>query len=749
MIQSSNIRKQSVVRSVVFALLSPSVVWAQQSVDIQPLSSHVEALRSFESVRPQQSPPTAQPKVPLDGSNTSAPKPLEATKADRSGRNPSKETRRTARTSRPVRGSTATQLKSSGTQEEPVSIPATSRVVPAPAASVSPAAVTPASAGAAAASASPVVVKPESSGAKAASLAERQAQGDARLKGYDADIARAMRAIAEGNTTEAIAILSARWDEMIELEDFGSLGQLAYLAARVGDEALAVRAARKVAEIANDDEFFEILGNILIRFGRLDEAEAVLAKMDPKGEEGRKFRGSLAVNRAKTYYEKGDFAAAENVLEQNREALDNGGIELLAWVKYRLDKFDDAGRIFVEAYRKTKSESSAQGVVFSLHRAGQYKQLLDLVEKDNGPLASLISEPVRTAIASGVTRMTVGPDGRLAVMAGSAKSEGWSLRLEGAVRTKRGAAGQGRLIQQLPAVTLMWEGERDRLSLRIDGDRADDGLMSTHGTGWYGLWERDLTGGWSARIGLGRSSAKPVPGLGVQQPWIGESGAYYYAGDWGLGLSFARRPVQESLLALLGKPANGTDPAWGQVIQTGVTLSGNRKLRDWSLSLSATLAELTGTRVARNEKLELYSRAIRPVSGWDGLQSGLELIVSSYKRNLSEYQLGHGGYYSPRYSLQTGWVGVYDKSWQDVNWHLEGGLGYNWSRVAGAPGNPLTDAQPGAIPASHGSGVVYRMLVDANRAVSRQWKVGIWTEIQKAANYQDWRAGIYAIGPLK
>jgi hypothetical protein len=84
-----------------------------------------------------------------------------------------------------------------------------------------------------------------------------------------------------------------------------------------------------------------------------------------------------------------------------------------------------------------------------------------------------------------------------------------------------------------------------------------------------------------------------------------------------------------------------------------------------------------------------------------------------------------------------------------VNWHLEGGLGYNWNRLSSAPGNPLTDAQPGAIAASHGSGVVYRTLIDANHAVTRQWKVGIWTEIQKAANYQDWRAGIYAIGPLK
>lgn len=583
------------------------------------------------------------------------------------------------------------------------------------------------------------------------SLAQRQAQGDTRLKAYDADIAKAMEASAAGRRQEAMAILVARWEEMVEYEDFGSLGKLAYMAAEAGDEALAIRAARKAAELVEDDEFYEILANILIRFGRLDEAAGVLAQMDPKGEEARGVRGSLAVNRAKVLYERSDFAGAEAILEKDRDVLDDGGTELLAWVKYRREKFDEAAQIFGEAYRKTRSESSAQGIVFSLHRAKRYDLLLDRLKGDEGPLSRLVSDDVRAAIVEGRPRLTVGPDGRLALAQGSPGADeirGWHARAEVLFRSKRGTTGEGRLTQTIPATTLTWYGERDRLSLRVEGHRASDGAMSTQGMGFYGLWQREFEEGWSARVGLGRSSAAAVTSLGTGQPWIGEIGAYYFGGEWGIGVSLARRPVQESLLSLSGKPAFGANPAWGQVLQTGLTVSGNHKLRDWALSLSATWATLEGTRVANNDKFDLYGRALKPVPGWEGLQMGPEMILTTHRRNLSAYQSGHGGYFSPRLSAQLGWVGVYDRAWQGIDWHLEGGLGYNWNRQSAAPANPLTGAGPGAIAAATGQGLVYRLLVDASRPLTRQWKFGVWTEIQKSANYQDWRAGIYTSGPL-
>lgn len=731
------------------AFLSTSLgalsVCAQGEVDIQPLGSRVEVLRPQDRVVPikREVESGVLPVLPADIVPRSPTPAARARTADDGKSRTVVRPRQRAGTA-PPSGS-----KGSVDDDSPRAATRVTSAPPPPSPPPSggaPTAGAPAPVGATATTPPPANTPPTEP-----SLAQRQAQGDARLKAYDADIAKAMEASAAGRRQEAMALLVARWDEMVEYGDFGSLGKLAYLAADAGDEALAIRAARKAAELVEDDEFYEILANILIRFGRLDEAAAVLALMDPKGEEARGVRGGLAVNRAKVLYERSDFAGAEAILEKDRDVLDDGGVELLAWVKYRREKFDEAARIFGEAYRKTRSESSAQGIVFSLHRAKQYDVLLDRLKGDDGPLSRLVSDDVRAAIAEGRKRLTVGPDGRLALAPGSPgtdEASGWHVRVEALVRSKRGTTGEGRLTQTIPAATLTWHGERDRLSLRIEGQRASDGAMSTQGSGFYGLWQREIEGGWSTRVGLGRSSAAAVAGLGAGQPWIGEIGAYYFGGEWGIGVSFARRPVQESLLSLSGKPAFGGNPAWGQVLQTGLTVSGNHKLRDWALSLSATWATLEGTRVAKNDKFDLYGRALKRVPGWEGLQMGPEMILTTHRRNLSAYQPGHGGYFSPRLSTQLGWVGVYDRAWQGVDWHLEGGLGYNWNRQSAASANPLTGAGPGVIAAATGQGLVYRLLVDASRPLTRQWKLGVWTEIQKSANYQDWRAGIYTSGPL-
>lgn len=707
-------------------MIAPSVWSAQDSVDIRPLPSPVEIVRPLER--------TTQP-LRIDGPRGELPRapamvrtsPTHGRTASEDAANQTAKPTERARHSPSLRTPSTRAPRATRSAHPPKRLTPPGRGIPASAAATPSAATT--------------------------ALPTGRAPDPRSV--YDADVARSHQAHAEGRTQDAIDILLGRWDEMVAYGDTGSLGALAYWAADVGDEALAVRAARQAAELGQSDRDHAVLANVLIRFGRLDEAQQVLAQMDPNTEAGRAIRGSLAVHRAQIHAERGDWAAAEAVLDPQRDGLDDGAKELLGWVKYRLDRLDEAAQLFAAVYGKTRSESSAQGLVFSLHRLQRHDALLQWVQRDNdsGPLSRLVAPPIRLALAAGSPRLTVAPDGQLSLANDTAAvpppaEGGWQMRIETVSRHKRGVAGEGRLTQHIPATTLSWQGFRDRLSLRIEAQSADDGSRSTQGIGWYGWWQRDLGGGWSTRLGLGRASVDGVAGLGSARPLLGEIGIRYDEQRWGVGLSLARQPVQESLLALSGKPASGDDPAWGQVVQTGLTISGRHRLQDWAISLSATAASITGTGVASNRKFELYARALKPVAGVPSLQMGPELLLSSFQRNLNAYRPGHGGYFSPRAFAQVGWLAIYDPSWQGLQWHIEGGIGYNWNQQASAADNPLTGTRPDAIAASRGQGWVYRLLVDASRPIGHQWKLGAWVELQKAANYRDGRVGLYASGAL-
>lgn len=594
-----------------------------------------------------------------------------------------------------------------------------------------------------------------------ASLAAKQARGDESLKKYD----QAMIAIAEasnaGRQEDALRMMKEIWDDAVRLEDFGMMGAMAYTAMALNDEATAVMAARKAAELVDDDEFYEILANVLIRFNRLEEMPDVLKKMDPKSPERKRVLANFAVNKAKVAFDQGNYSEAEQALLEQHAALDEGGLELLGWTQYRLGKLEDAAQQFSAAYAKNPASSNAQGLAFSLHRLKRYEELLEKASARPGPLAELLSPEVKEAIKAGGKRFSVGPDGKLAVASATSNepTPGVTVKLEAMIREKAGTPGEGRLTQTTSALTASWQGERDNVSFKLEGQRVDDRVDEVSGKGFYALWQHTGESGLVYRLGLGRSATGELEsehpylapraiytGAAADPAWIGEAGISYYTPDWGLSVLLFRRPSDESLLAFSGKRTDAYSAGWGRVLQTGLTLSGNRRLGDWSAIASITAASLTGENVADNKKYELYSRALRPITSIPGLSLGPELILSHYQRNLSAFEFGHGGYFSPDRYVQLGAVAQYETRLDKLELNLQTGIGHNWSWQDTAPGNPLTGAEPGKYPASSGKGVVYSALVDGAWPLTPQWRIGITLGAQKSASYSDWRMGLYAKG---
>ncbi|MFN3594960.1 MAG: cellulose synthase subunit BcsC-related outer membrane protein, partial [Thiobacillaceae bacterium] len=155
-----------------------------------------------------------------------------------------------------------------------------------------------------------------------------------------------------------------------------------------------------------------------------------------------------------------------------------------------------------------------------------------------------------------------------------------------------------------------------------------------------------------------------------------------------------REPVRDSVLALLGQRDPTSGMAWGRVMRDGLSLGGYRRLGagPWSLAGQVRLEQLTGRSVEDNQHLaaqiELMHGFTTP--GFRFLQAGPTLGWEGYRRDLSAYTWGHGGYFSPQGFTQAG-AAVQFETAARADWLLAGRLSAQWQRVArdAAPCHPL------------------------------------------------------------
>ncbi|GAB3379774.1 cellulose synthase complex outer membrane protein BcsC [Azotobacter armeniacus] len=164
--------------------------------------------------------------------------------------------------------------------------------------------------------------------------------------------------------------------------------------------------------------------------------------------------------------------------------------------------------------------------------------------------------------------------------------------------------------------------------------------------------------------------------------WLG--GTSY---DWdyaGLGwtLTASRRPLSNSLLSYAGTEDPRTGIRWGGVTANGVGL-GLSYDQGGSHGVWADfgLHWLRGKNVEDNLRTRLmsgyYYKAIENVD--ERLRLGLNVMYWHYERDLSDYTLGQGGYFSPQ--QYTSLAMPVNYAWRNADWSvaLEGAV--SWSRT--------------------------------------------------------------------
>ncbi len=520
------------------------------------------------------------------------------------------------------------------------------------------------------------------------------------------------------------------------------------------------------AVIWNERQEDSVYGLALTQFeqGHFREAETLARRCADTSEKMRSLLGEVLLARARESRERKEFHESL-ALVQESEQYRAGGREtssLKAWDAYDLGETVQAAREFAALYRSQPDDDSAQGALYSYMRKRDWPGLERLASETPGPLTPLWSAALGQRAY----------EHQLFLLAHRTASDSLpQLRnLDGptiasglAYRHKSGARGLGRLDEEnfpFTEGTFVYEGMHT-LSLHLSRVTLDSGHLPANAR--IGSVPRNPTAysvkpttrlrdgvephltytlvGWLspyAELGLtpseGEVSLRPTWRLGLAQEQD--------AGHW--NVETFSQPVKESLLSYTGIVDPYSGRKWGRVRQTGASLSGYEEVqKGWGVSGQATIAMLRGFRVPENYHVGLsvgLTRTFTP-SGFEYLALGPRMAFDHYQKNLSQFTLGHGGYFSPSHLVQ--FTAAMNFLTQEAQQFIATGdlsVGVQTHHEESSPFFPHNVLDGRRYSARNESGPVVAAEFTSVWRLSDHWQIGGGALVRKTANYDDWSA---------
>ncbi|WP_261831770.1 cellulose synthase complex outer membrane protein BcsC [Leminorella grimontii] len=297
--------------------------------------------------------------------------------------------------------------------------------------------------------------------------------------------------------------------------------------------------------------------------------------------------------------------------------------------------------------------------------------------------------------------------------------------------------------------------------LRTDAVSMDAGSFSTDSDGKY--YEKFGT---CYEVGCDRDKSQKSSGASVAAGWqddrwqmdIGTTpmgfevvdwvGGVSYGSDWrnlGWTLTASRRPVSSSLLSFGGAVDPNTGTTWGGVRKNGAQLDLSYD-RGGPSGLWGNVAfhQLTGKNVADNERMQAMAGYYYKVVNETHRQVrvGVNTMWWHYQKDLSDYTLGQGGYYSPQQYLSLSLPVLYRERTENWSWEIGGSVSLSHAKTDGSPRYPLQGLTPVDLPdrdakssgsSSTGTGYTLRALIE--RKLTPHWHIGAGIDIQQAKDY--------------
>lgn len=305
--------------------------------------------------------------------------------------------------------------------------------------------------------------------------------------------------------------------------------------------------------------------------------------------------------------------------------------------------------------------------------------------------------------------------------------------------------------------------------LRGDSVMMNAGKFSTDNDGKY--YE---TFGTCREVGCSDKRSQKANGVSVAAGWDDETwhvdvgttpmgfevvdwvGGVSYSSDWqhiGWTLTASRRPISSSLLSFGGAIDPNTGTKWGGVRKNGAQLDLSYD-RGGAHGVWGNIAyhQLTGKNVADNDRMQAMAGYYYKVINENNRQVrvGLNTMWWHFQKDLSDYTLGQGGYYSPQQYLSFSVPLLYRERTENWSWELGGSVSISQSSTDSSKRYPLQNLIPDDLPdkystesSSSGSGTGYTLRALIERRLTSHWSIGAGVDIQQAKDYTPSHALLY------
>lgn len=455
----------------------------------------------------------------------------------------------------------------------------------------------------------------------------------------------------------------------------------------------------------------------------------------------------FALERARKLHDAGDYAGSEHALAEAQKygELDRGAQLLHAWNLAKLGRHDEAGKLFADLYRAQPDDASADGVMYSYEQAGDRAALARLSDELGGPLAERFRlNQARQAYARKqfIAARHNAPQA-YPLLANVERPE-----LTGGIlwRQRSGTSGLSLLsLLKMPWLegrfvtggTNQWRVQIDDVHLNSGGLASDAVVGTASGTPNFARVDDDIDAGKEVRVSVAHQGPfAPYASIGttpldgpVEHRWLGQLGATWYGARAAGSLEWSARPVRDSMLSYVGMVDPYTGAAWGRVVAQGVSGRVYSPIApDWDVFAQAQWAELRGKNVMTNERqgIDLSVNRVVQKPGYDRIAIGPYIGYERYAKNLSQFTIGHGGYFSPQFLLRTGVaLEALTGERESAVMRARLALGYQTHRQNAMPYLPFTPDPPSGSNGNLSPPRMYAASKDNGAAINGEW-YGVW-----------------------
>ncbi len=478
----------------------------------------------------------------------------------------------------------------------------------------------------------------------------------------------------------------------------------------------------KSAQWASSDD--AQLGLALINFEKknLRLADFHLNKMKNRDQRSGGLTFEIEMVEANKAYSNENYSGALSVLDNldPKYQTDHRVLLLRAWSLFQLELYANAEAQFIPLYEADLDKETAQGVFFSASKRNNFKQVKTLVTRTNGPLdkmwrdhrAEKLYYQKKFEAAYDLKKSNV-----LTGKFSSLKNIDTTRLGLGLKRTWRtGTDGLSQLKSDNMPFFEGYVSYRDthRFALKLERIKLDSGTLGDRAfIGNYPTTPQNYSFNPTNKLNAGiephfyydftderhRFFAElgytPTDGIVDSKPlWrVGmlHSGLKT---DWGMTLF--SDPVRQSILSYTGIVDPYTGQQWGRVMKTGLALSSiYRNQADWTTSGNISINQYKGRSVDDNKHASFsvsLNKTFTRYKRLDYLAIGPRLSVDLYDKNLGQFTIGHGGYFSPQKMIQA-MFGAHALSKESYQYVFESdiALGYISYDEDAAPFFPLNE----------------------------------------------------------